>query len=448
MTRGRTWRIVIVLAVCALVVTVGVLSYVIAFAKQPGATYPAPPTNWVTYRAAWSDVSDAFSAFANDGWSVSFAEGVAADGHWSPPAYLWALYGPGGWTSCEAQLNGVSTLTFWNATTYPASSSPNVFTSGAAPLWTFVFNGSSTPTFVTSWFLGRVILNAALMPGNPCLQLPIFNASKGSAINPSHELDSSVVASEVQAEDQYLAQNPIPPGGGFAPMPVPPTPGVALYLPGLELLPSTIGGAGSWTVAYTQCGLIGTYGQIAPFVAYLLNATVTSQSHSFQWFSSRPPCFDSEYYVTFNKTATIGAPSNVSQYFTWTANVTFMTSAVPARWSLDALSTSLFGLQLTSDNPPFNSFESAAELCGPGSQNLTSCPPPAQGWYAVLSSPSGKWLDSYPTTQNGSDWAVPDVSLESGDHVVFVGSNYSWGSTDSLGLATTNEPWIVGGGFL
>jgi len=448
----------VALAVSVLVVAIGVSSYVIlspnsvgpgaVLGSPSGPNYPSPPSGWVTLHSAWSQVSGAFSAFANGSWRVSFAEGVAADGNWSPPAYLWALYSPSAWTSCEAQLSGVSTVTFWNASVYPASSSPTVFSSGAAPLWTFVFSDSNSSTFVASWFLGNVILNGYLTTGSPCLKLWMFNSSAWWTVDPSHELDSNAIASEVQAEDQYLAQGPFPPGGGFAPMPVPPEPSVALYFPGQELLPSEVLGASQWTVAYTACGLSGSYGQIAPYVAYLLNATAVPQGHSYAWLSSRPSCYDSDYDVNFTKTTTVGAPTNLSQYFEWKLNVSFMTSAVPARWNLSDLSASDFQFQLGSINPPFGDFNSSAELCGPGSSNLTSCPPPAHGWYAVLLSSDGTWLDSFPTAQSGSNWSLPGVGIESGDQIAFVGSNYPWGSLESLNIRPTNEPWIWGGAFL
>jgi hypothetical protein len=96
-----------------------------------------------------------------------YAEGVASDSPWSPPAVFWAEDPPGLPNACVAQLSGISTLTFWNESAYPNSSSPTVSTSGAAPLWTFVLHGAATPTFVASWLAGRVIPNGALQASSP-----------------------------------------------------------------------------------------------------------------------------------------------------------------------------------------------------------------------------------------------------------------------------------------
>jgi hypothetical protein len=126
--------------------------------------------------------------------------------------------------------------------------------------------------------------------------------------------------------------------------------------------------------------------------------------------------------------------------------VSFATSAVPARWTLGSLTTSILGIEVFPDTTLFGEFGSSAELCGPGSVNLTACPPPSQGWYAVLLSPTGQWLDSYPTATNGTSWAVADVNLQSGDRVAFISSANLLEWPETFGIFGTNEPWVVGGG--
>ena len=446
--RARRGRTVLALIVVVIVVSAGAVYYSEREISGPSPGYPAPPRGWTTFLGAWADVSSAFSALVNGSWTVHFAEGVAADGHWSPPAALWALYGPGSWVPCEDQLSGVSTLTFWNASEYPSTQSSNDFTSGAAPLWTFVFNGTHTLTFVASWFLGRVSLNAALGQGSPCSDFSIFGASTFVTVDPNHELDSNAIAAEVQAEDEYFSQRP-PGVTGPTPMPVPPAPGVALYFPGHQLLPSELSGRGLWTAAYWDCGLDGEYGTSASWTGYLLNATTVPSGHTYQWFGSAggEPCYDTEYLVSLSRTGVVGAPLGSGEYLEWRINVSFMTSAVPPAWNLTGLTTSLFGSELRSGSPPFSVLPSARALCGSGSRNLTSCPAPSNGWYAVLLAPNGTWLDSYPTSPNGTNWSVPGLHIQSGDLVAFVASQ-GYGSTDSLELTGGNEPLVFGGDYL
>ncbi len=444
--RRRWLSTTVILAVCVAVITAGVIAYSEIQAAGSAHHYPSPPPEWTTFLGAWSQVANAFAPFSNGSWSVHFAEGVAADEPWSPPAELWVLYGLQSWADCEQQLTGVSTLTFWNASEYPASQSSNDFTSGAAPLWTFIFNGSGTLTFVASWFQGGIILNAALNSTSSCLEFDIFSGTAYNWVDPAHELDSNAVAAEILQEDQYLSQNPVG-DGNLVPMPVPPESGVALYFPGRELLPSTIAGGALWTVAYMTCGLPGSYGATSLFTGYLLNSTAISTAHSYQWISGPIACTDAEYFDSFNRTEVIGAPSGPGEYFEWRTSLSFMTSAVPPTWSLATLTTSQFGLELASPAPLSSSLPGAGELCGPGSRNLSSCPAPASGWYGVLLAPNGSWLDSYPTSPNGTSWSVDGVQVESGDLIAFVGSG-GYPTTDTFGITSGIEPVVEGGDYL
>jgi hypothetical protein len=447
---SRKRGVLIALGLSALVVTVGVLSYVVVaptlYAVHGASKYPAPPVSWVTFRSAWAAVSGALSAFANGSWRVSFAEGVAADAPWSPPLDLLPYDNVSAWDSCEAELSGVSTLTYWNASIYPASTSADVFSSGAAPLWTFVVNGSDTSTYVASWFLGNVTVNAELDSGSSCLQFPIFN-STSQLVHPSQELDSSAIASEVSGLHQNWTQQPPPTTYAYTPMPSPPVPEVALYFPGLQSVSLSPGGPsnGDWTVDYQPCGLVGSYGLLAADNNYQLNSTVIPQNPLAEYSTTALSCYDSAYQVHFNQTSAELAPMNSGNYVEFTLNVTLLTSAVPARWNLSDLSTSLFVPEASVPGDSSNPLTYVTpELCGPGSTNLSSCPPPAQGWYAVLLGPTGNWMDSFPTTPYGGAWAAAGVGLQSGDRIALVQSNSTIGQIGFLGIASGAEPTVFG----
>ncbi len=415
--RGRRRSAIIAIAIVLVVTGAGVASNEIYQATRPAASpYPAPPPGWGTFKTAWNAVSGAFRPFANGSWTISFAEGAAADGPWSPPALLWALYGTS-YTSCEEQLSGISTITFWNASAYPYSDSPNVFLSGAAPLWTFIFNGTGTLTFVVTWDRGNLVLNGALGPDSSCMNTPLFNPGYWP-IQPSAELDSNAIAWQVAAYDRLI------PPTSLEPMPEPPNPAFALYFPGQELLPSTIEGGNLWTVAYGACGLPGQLGVVSDTYSYLLNATSlqTGNSYSFMTGSGRQACYDTLYQVLFNQSQIVVPLTPAGLYHEWFLNATFFSSAVPATWTISDLTTSLLPYQVL---PPFTGgaqppLPSAAALCGPGTANASSCPTPTQGWYLVLLSHTGQWMDSYPSVANGTSWTIPAVPVSTGDRLLLV----------------------------
>jgi len=385
--------------------------------SNSGPSHP-PPAGWATFRTAWSDVSRDFGVFANGTWTVRFAEGAAADGPWSPPAVLWAESVPETWDACAAQLSGVSTLTFWNSSLYPYSVSPDVFSSGAAPLWTFIFNGTGTSTIVASWLAGQVLINGVLGPASPCFNVSpplsdVFQAIPADRIQPSTELDSDVFASAAISEEPNASSFHV------APVPSPPSPAFALYFPGAQSVPITVNRPNTWVTAYGSCGMAGQLGSGFTLTDYVFNATSAAGNN---WFSIKLTCADSYYILNMSRTALSNPPSSSGVYREWNLSSSFLTSAVPATWTASDLTTSLIRWWVVNGPGAGVTIPSSVAVCSASSTNLSRCLPPVSGWYVVLLSPNGTWLDSYPTVANGTTWTVPGVHVASGDQIVFVGS--------------------------
>ncbi len=439
---GRSRALLAIIIVVILIVA-ALSGYEVYRATQSTPTsYPSPPAGWATFQAAWASVSDAFSQLVHGPWTILFGEGVAADGPWSPPAAFWGGTSPALWDPCAAQLSGVSTITFWNSSAYPYSDSPHVFSSGAAPLWTFIFNGTGTPTFVVSWLEGQVVVNAALGPTSPCFLTSIFNTPAVEQIHPSIEVDSNVIAAAALAESQL--QLPTPP-------PSVPSLGeeaFALYYPGPErLLPMSIGAGDLWTVAYGACGLPGQLGSNFTMGEFPFNAT-TAEGNS--WMTATVACYDSYYLLNMTPVHISTSPDPNGSYREWNVNWSFLSSAVPPTWTASDLTTSLIHWQLKLANPPFSVIPPTAALCTPGHPSLANCTGPAQGWYAVLLSPSGAWLDSYPAVANGTTWTVPGVPLLAGDRVLFVGAPGAPATPGDAWFETAygGEPAVLGSDYI
>jgi hypothetical protein len=411
---GTRRRLAILAIIVVVILVVATLSAYEAYrpAQSSASPYPPPPAGWATFQTAWAGVAGAFAQLAHGQWTIIFAEGVAADGPWSPPATFWGGTAAGLWDPCAAQLSGISTITFWNASAYPYSTSPNVFSSGAAPLWTFIFNGTGTPTFVASWLAGQIVVNAALGPTSPCFLTSVFNSPSVEQVHPATEVDSNTIAAAANTESQLVL--PVPP-------PHVPTLGeeaFALYFPGPErLLPSTTTGANLWSVAYGMCGLPGQLGSTFTLGTFLFNAS-TAQGNS--WATTTVSCYDSYYLLNMTREMIHANSSGV--YRQWSLNWSFLSSAVPPRWSLSELTTSFLQWQLRSSAPPFSLVPPSAAGSCPTDPVVWNCTPPAQGWYAVLLDPAGNLLDSYPTIANGTAWSVPNDHLSPGDQILFVGA--------------------------
>lgn len=439
--RSRFWRprhvvrTSLVVIVAALTASAGAAFYLERPFSTAPAAYSVPPAGWATFDTAWNDVAESLAGFANGSWTISFAEGVAADEPWSPPASYYGTV----WSSCETQLSGISTLTFWNASEYPASQSPDDFSSGSAPLWTFIFNGTGTQTFVVTWLLDKIILNGAVESGSPCFDTGLFT-DYGRPINPALWLDSSVIAGEV---DQANAAALTAPSGTSEALPVPPAPGAALYFPGTQAFAGGWGGPPEWSFVYSTCGLEDRYGNSA-FFAYTPSAT--TRGPTAPMIAGTFPCYRTDYLVQLSATPGFQPQDRDGAYFEWEANVSFLTSAVPAMWNLTDLSTSLFGLSLTYNSSLFGEEPpSIAAECGPGSTGLSSCPIPDSGWYGVLLSRNGTWLDSFPASPNGTRWTVTGVPLASQDVFALLGPYQEIGPLETFDLTSGNNPVVFGG---
>ncbi len=418
----------IAVVVTTLVVVATVSFYAVSEPPQPTTSqYPVAPHGWATFRTAWAGVATAFDGLAPGPWTIVFAEGLATDAPWSPPTSLPnAFLDP----ACGAQLSGVSTLTFWNASAYPASNSSSVYSSGAAPLWTFVFSGADTPTFVASWVAGQVVVNAALGPTSPCMTSGEFVGTPSMDVQPSVDVDSNAIAAAVIAASQ-----PGLPGASF-PVPTPPSPSFAAYFPGPVFLPEGGVNPGRWPVVYGECGMAGQFGSNFTIAYYSFNS-VSAQGGLNMW-SYGYPCFDTEYVVTENATVLGTPPSPNGTYLEWSLNWTFLTSAVPPIWTASELTTSLFRWAI---GPPgvalFPGYQDSGALCNQTTPVIEDCTPPPHGWYVVLLDRNGTWLDSYPTIANGTSWSISGVPLAPGDRILFVGS---------AGNQNGNGLWIPSGG--
>jgi len=377
--------------------------------------FPTPPPGWGTLDTAWSGVSNALASVAQGPpWTVRFVEGLAADRPWAPPIAVWAGEASDWWSPCAALLSGISTLTFWNASAYPYSTSPTVFTSGAAPLWTFIFNGSAPEEFVATWLEGHVIVNAELGPTSACSGLPLFEGVPYMEFNPATYLDSNAIAARIVAGAAAFPN--------VVSLPSTSTPAFVAYFPGPQLFPDVTLSLDLWTAAYGQCGLPSELGQPTSVRGYEFDglANASWSVNSWAWYSFNIFCYNSEYTLNLTSGPNSSSPSAAGVYRSWSLNWSFMTSAVPPTLAASDLNTSMVQWELTAPAFPYATLPSAPAKCGPGDRNVSNCSALPDAWYAVLLGPSGSWLDSYPSSTNGTSWSVPDVPLSTSDTVMLV----------------------------
>jgi hypothetical protein len=427
----RTFAVVIGAVIFSAILVVATL-HASSVAPRSGPLTPPPglPPGWTTFDNALSTVQAQPTLQRGGPWGVTLVEGAAANVPWSPEVWQW--YGEPQ-PICGIQssnLTGISAFTYWNSSLFPAWDSPLALTSGWAPLWSFVFQNSTGVRVISSWFNGTIFLNAVAQPTPRC-----FETNPQVAI-PSEELDSPLAAAAAQHDGASTLLS----SGRFH---------TAFYFPVGLLLPWGWGIGGSlpmWQVAYSQCESHKYHGG-----SYLedfgMNST-TGQGEGATGGAWYPSCFDTSYTIGLNNTSAVQLTSpdggRVAANISYITEVTSVLNSPP---TLANLTTNQTQISVTTPYTEIN-LSSAAAVCRDPSENLSGCTAPASGWYAVLASPGGHWLDSYPSLANGTSWVLPEVQIALGDEIeVFTGPNeplkvylYLWPS--SL------NPYVFGGAEL
>ena len=385
--------------------------------------FPAPPADWTMFRVAETTVQSDVAPAISGPWQLVYAEGAAANGPWAPMQWQWGISSFG--VTCglgPEDLLGISTLTFWNASAYPSSDSPNAFTSGGAPLWTFVFENASGSRIVATWFTGEVILNGVVGANSTCPGTPV------QPILPSVEMDSNAAGQAALGQGRAAL---IASGGYHA----------VLYFPGPTLLPfgTTAGGTQPpWQVVFTGCGQ-PTFLGASNITDFVLNSSTG------MWYdtaSANQECYNTYYLINLNTSVPRNTTSPAGMYVaTSVSNISAHTSAVPPVATASDLTTNLFDPDVSILGGS-GYIRSATAVCNNTTLNFTNCTPPATGWYAVLFAANGSWLDSFPSAPNGRNWTVGGVPVAAGDELGFV---FAAGPVVNANIelrGTLSSPWV------
>lgn len=83
--------------------------------------------------------------------------------------------------------------------------------------------------------------------------------------------------------------------------------------------------------------------------------------------------------------------------------------------------------------------------CPSWAPSLSDCPANASGWFVVLTSATGQWLDSFPGAAGGTDWSYPSVLVVSQERLTVI-APVSWSvAGDTLVvLPTVSVPHVNG----
>jgi hypothetical protein len=343
-------------------------------------------------------------------WTLFTLWGVAVAALFSPDSIGWPQYNLSV-NSCQSQFKG---LTLWNGSIPLFNGS---FESGTAPFWQFAyFSNASQAILIATNVLGTVHIFSPMAMTSPCAMATGLGPQPWPSIF-ARTLHPFPANSPTLAEtswnaigSEWMAQN---------------SPAWMAFDFGYSYWGSA--NPGGLIVKYARCGEIGYTGvQPVAYVGLWANGSSSMIFNGSQGcgdvISLGPPPVIDGYELNFSSSTvrSIADTSTINQSFQ------VMDPFPPPYYDRGGLVSWMVTLNISS--PANQRLESVVPPCSRWVPSLTDCVANGSGWYAVLLSSSGEWLDAYPSTANGTAWELPNVALASNQYLVVIVPS-SWNVT-------------------
>ncbi len=419
---SRKW---LAIAAAVLVVTAGV-GYVAyrSFASPTAAghgsgasTSPVNPGNGLTFLQAFGPVNESVQGTSGSPWTPTSIVGIAPQAPAAPlPNYRLSLNET--LRLCQ-ELPGV---TVWNSSGIPVFN--GTLNSGAAPFWSFIFKNATGAYMYATNLEGKVTVDPPSTTFEACLMAGGLGSSY--LLNPTENTPAASELAYSTYGENFSSQH---------------SPLVEYYVLGNAQLLDPDASPLGWIVNYFRCDQVGVSGiQDYLAVGNLDNGNESGVVEDNGWLT----CTYSDYDLAFESPSNATPSGTAGRYISIPFQVTFPPSGNQTTyydgwgllsWMTDLTLTDSEGQQLLP----------TAATCAAWVPELADCPASDQGWFAVLLSENGAWLDSYPATPGSGSWTIPNVIVSSTDQLVIVTPN-SWNaSEDALSLyGTPNAPAVIG----
>jgi hypothetical protein len=416
--------IVVVLAVAlVLLLVLAAVAFRSANIASPSPPPPPPKNDGPTLYQAIAPVNQSVENLTGGPWALFSIYGIAAQAPYSPNVESYPLENQTV-NACQAQFNG---LTLWNGTMPVFNGTPD---SGTAPFWQFGFysNLSHQILLVTN-VLDSVHVYAPMPVNGSC--------------HPWYDLGNDPEV-WVQELSPFLPNSPSVATSALKAI----TPGwvsqgssiVEIFTTGpgvFDGFGDLGGGAG---LILERCGLLDVTG-IQPLLLWGESLQGTNGSYSIQTtncaFLNHPYFAGYGTYgvislptneTTFAKTAQFRAPFQVALIFHDHSGPTNYDGWGLASWMTSWNITTSSGQRL----------QMGTSTCKTWVVSVTACIANSSGWFAVILSAGGGWVNSYGALPGGgAGWSQPVTAIVSNQQLVIVLPS-SWNlSGDQLNVSTT-----------
>jgi hypothetical protein len=197
-----------------------------------------------------------------------------------------------------------------------------------------------------------------------------------------------------------------------------------------------------WIVNYFRCDQVGVTGlQNYTAIGVLSSGNQSTTFVDNGWLT----CTNSDYIVDFGPPSVNSTLSSSSGQYLSIPFQVVMPPSGKFNGTYDGVRLQAWMTRLGFNSSGGTVLASSPASCQKWVTNLSGCPSDSKGWFAVLLSADGSWLDSYPSAQNATNWSIPNVLVTSHDRIVVVLPS-GWSPTgDTLIVAGTASTPIVSG---
>ena len=402
----RVRAVTILVAIVVLVAAVGLGAWL--YLSSTSSPKPAGPVaNGPNLYAAIRSVNQSLENVSGGPWGLFSIYGVAAQVPFTANAVGYPQLNETV-NACQAQFNG---LTLWNGTMPVFTGSLN---SGTAPFWQFGFYSNTTQQIVLATnVLGSVRVYAPMTDNGPC--------------HPWYDLGSNP-ESWVQDLSPFLPNSPAVAGMALSQMSKlawfsGSNPWAEIYTTGPGVFDGfgDLGGAAG--LILDRCGLLGVY-NIQPVLPWAEG--LNGSGGGFANESTNCQVLNYPYHAGYGSYDLIPGSSNT----TFSGGTVQVATSVQVGliehnqttptsfdgWGLANWVTSWNLTNGTGDALPFGSSSCRAWVGA-----VASCVANHTGWYLVVLSASGEWLNSYGSLSGGGvGWSVSITALVSHQQLVIV----------------------------
>jgi len=402
--------IVIAVVVAVIAAGVGVSFFWWSLQRKNEPARPPGPDGPTLYQAL-GRVNATVRNTSGGPWILFSYIGFAPEGPFSPAAYGFEGGDNATLRDCQSQFNG---LTVWNGSYIPIFNGS--FASGNATFWQFeFFSNRSQEVIVATDVLGVPTVYAPLPLSNACIRqsnMEYAAPTYVSWVNPL-PVDTSIqaLAAYDYVGEAYSARH---------------SPLMEMFADGWPPLTNINHGEGGGA-SYLRCGLVGAAGMQAKGVVGeynngqvqdTFNGSLSCTAVASGGYDGIPLVY-TPYVVALTIPGTAVSIGGGETGFAFATQTEF--AAAPGNDTIvdhDGWGLTSWMTQLSVRNAGGQNLTSTPLTCQAWVPSLADCAPNGSGWSAILLSPAGAWMDTYPSLTNSTAWAIPNVPLIGGEQIV------------------------------